>query len=113
MEELVNVWKHFTQRFGIELPIIQAPMAGASDAELAIAVSEAGALGSLPCAMLTPDQVRTSYRKIAQRTARPINLNFFCHRSPTPDAARESQWRERLAAYYEELGISASSVAAV
>ena len=50
--------KHFTQLIGVELPIIQAPMAGSSDAELAIAVSEAGGLGSLPCPMLNPDQVR-------------------------------------------------------
>src|SRR3954469_13889068 len=80
LEELVNVWKHFTQRFGIELPIIQAPMAGSSDAELAIAVSEAGGLGSLPCAMLTPDQVVSAVNEIRLRTSRPINLNFFCHR---------------------------------
>jgi NAD(P)H-dependent flavin oxidoreductase YrpB (nitropropane dioxygenase family) len=46
----------FTEIFGVELPIIQAPMAGSSDAELAIAVSEAGGLGSLPCGMLTSDQ---------------------------------------------------------
>src|SRR5205823_14520627 len=97
--------KHFTQLIGVELPIIQAPMAGSSDAELAIAVSEAGGLGSLPCAMLSPDQVSASFRTILQRTARPINLNFFCHHSPTPDVVRERQWRERLEPYFAELGI--------
>src|SRR5207244_10932337 len=105
----MSIGQRFTKVFGVQLPIIQAPMAGSSDAELAVAVSEAGGLGSLPCAMLTPDQVRTSFRNIVQRTSRPINFNFFCHRSPTPDAARERQWRERLAPYYEEFGISSSA----
>ena len=108
----MNIGQRLREMFGVQLPIVQAPMAGSSDAELAIAVSEAGGLGSLPCAMLTPDQVRTSFRNIVQRTSRPsrpINLNFFCHRSPMPDAARERQWRERLAPYYEEFGISSSA----
>jgi nitronate monooxygenase len=95
----------FTELFGVRLPIIQAPMAGASDVELAIAVSEAGGLGSLPCAMLTPDQVRSSFRNIRQRTVHPVNLNFFCHRAPLPDADRERKWRERLEHYYLEFGI--------
>ena len=63
--------KRFTDLVGVELPIIQAPMAGSQDAELAIAVSEAGGLGSLPCAMLNADQVRNAYQSIRQRTARP------------------------------------------
>src|SRR2546421_4226557 len=105
--------KRFGQLIGVELPIIQAPMAGSSDAELAIAVSEAGGLGSLPCAMLSPEQVSASYRAIRDRTTRPINLNFFCHRSPTRDSVREQQWRERLARYYAELGIDPSTAANV
>jgi nitronate monooxygenase len=44
--------------FGIELPLIQAPMAGVQAGALAVAVSEAGGLGSLPCAMLTPEALR-------------------------------------------------------
>ncbi|MCX2724011.1 NAD(P)H-dependent flavin oxidoreductase [Roseibium salinum] len=91
--------------FGIELPIIQAPMAGAGLAELAIAVSEAGGLGSLPCALLDPDQVRSQFGIIRQQTARPINVNFFCHRSPEPDAEQEAAWRRRLAPYYRELDL--------
>src|SRR5213596_637356 len=107
----MTIGRRFTQVFGVQLPIIQAPMAGSSDAELAVAVSEAGGLGSLPCAMLTPDQLRTSFHGILQRTTRPINLNFFCHHSPIPDVARERQLRERLAPYYEEFGISTSAAA--
>jgi nitronate monooxygenase len=90
---------------GVELPIVQAPMAGAGLADLAIAVAEAGGLGSLPCALLRPDQLRTQFGIIRQRTARPINVNFFCHRPAEPDAAREAQWRHRLAPYYRELGL--------
>jgi len=109
----MSIGRRFTQMFGVELPIIQAPMAGSSDAELAVAVSEAGGLGSLPCAMLSPDQVRASFHTIRQRTARPVNLNFFCHRSPAPDIVRERQWRERLVSYYAELGIDSSAAAVV
>ena len=90
---------------GIELPIIQAPMAGAGLADLAVAVAEAGGLGSLPCALLRPDQLRTQLGVIRQRTPRPINVNFFCHRPAEPDAAREARWRHRLEPYYRELGL--------
>ncbi|QCK85780.1 nitronate monooxygenase [Phreatobacter aquaticus] len=90
---------------GIDLPILQAPMAGAQGAGMAIAVSEAGGLGALPCALLSVAQARTELGIIRQRTSRPINLNFFCHKPPVPDAAREAQWRARLAGYYRELGI--------
>lgn len=107
----MSIGQRFTKVFGVQLPIIQAPMAGSSDAELAVAVSEAGGLGSLPCAMLSPDQVRASFHSIRQRTTRPINLNFFCHRSPSPDIVRERQWREYLAPYYAEFGIATSSAA--
>ncbi|MPZ88635.1 MAG: 2-nitropropane dioxygenase [Nitriliruptorales bacterium] len=95
----------FLDLFGIDLPIVQAPMAGSSGAELAIAVSEAGGLGSLPCAMLGPEQVRAELGIVRQRTSRPVNLNFFCHAEPTPDPEREAGWRKRLTPYYEEFGI--------
>src|SRR5438093_12650851 len=100
--------KRFTDSIGVELPIIQAPMAGSSDAELAIAVSQAGGLGSLPCAMLNTEQVRSSYQGIRQRTARPVNLNFFCHRAPAADRDRGRRWRELLAPYYSEFGLDPS-----
>src|SRR5881227_1565022 len=107
----MTIGRRFTQVFGVQLPIIQAPMAGASDAELAIAVSEAGGLGSLPCAMLMPDQVCSSVEQIRQRTAYPFNLNFFCHRLPAIDAEREREWQQGLAAYYREFGIDPSTPA--
>jgi nitronate monooxygenase len=94
---------------GIEHPIIQAPMAGAVSPEMVIQVSETGGLGSLPCAMLTPDQARNDLGVIRQRTSRPVNLNFFCHTPPRSDPAREARWRDRLRPYYAELGIDADA----
>ena len=90
---------------GIELPIIQAPMAGANLSALAIAVSQAGGLGSLPCAMLSAEQIRREVEAIRAATGKPFNLNFFCHDQPAPDLPREAKWRERLAPYYQELGV--------
>jgi len=97
---------------GVELPILQAPMAGAQGSALAIAVCEAGGLGALPCAMLSPDQIRAEVAAIRAATARPFNLNFFCHAKPAPDPEREAAWRERLAPYYHETGADMASIAA-
>jgi nitronate monooxygenase len=94
---------------GIELPIIQAPMAGANGSAMAVAVSGAGGLGSLPCAMLDAAKARAEIGVIRQRTARPINVNFFCHTPTQPDPQREAAWRARLQAYYAELGLDASA----
>jgi nitronate monooxygenase len=91
--------------FGIELPIIQAPMAGANLSEMAIAVSDAGGLGSLPCAMLSPEQMRSELGAIRQRTSKPFNANFFCHTPSKFDPSREAAWRKRLEQYYVELGL--------
>jgi nitronate monooxygenase len=98
------------QLLGIDLPIIQAPMAGSQGAALAVAVTSAGALGSLPCAMLTPSRIREELSAIRAQTPRPVNVNFFCHAPPVPDAAREAQWRTALAPYYEELGVDAATI---
>ncbi|MFJ4344370.1 NAD(P)H-dependent flavin oxidoreductase [Pseudomonas sp. NPDC089401] len=90
---------------GIELPILQAPMAGASGSALAIAVAKAGGLAALPCAMLTGEQVRdeiTAFR--AACPDRSLNLNFFCHTPPAPDAERDARWKQTLKPYYDELG---------
>jgi nitronate monooxygenase len=97
---------------GIELPIIQAPMAGAQGSALAIAVSNAGGLGSLPCALLGLEQIRAELVAIKANTTRPFNVNFFCHQQPAPDAAREAQWRAALAPYYQELGLDVDAIPA-
>jgi nitronate monooxygenase len=89
----------------LELPIIQAPMAGAVLSDMVVAVSEAGGLGSLPCALLSFEQAHEQLEVIRQKTSRPINVNFFCHQQPAEDPAREMKWRRRLDGYYTELGI--------
>ena len=86
--------RRFQELVGIELPILLAPMAGPGDAELAIAVAEAGGLGSLPCAMLSDDKIRADLGIIRQRTPSPINLNFFCHEPARFDAEREAAWQQ-------------------
>jgi nitronate monooxygenase len=97
---------------GIELPIIQAPMAGVQASALAIAVSSAGGLGSLPCALLGPDALRSELEAIRAATGRPVNVNFFCHKPPVPDPAREAAWRAALAPYYEEYNIDPGAIPA-
>ncbi|UCH40115.1 MAG: nitronate monooxygenase [Gammaproteobacteria bacterium] len=90
---------------GLELPIIQAPMAGVQGSALAIAVSNAGGLGSLPCAMLDIGQIRDELGRITEATNKPYNVNFFCHQPPAVDARREAAWRNALKPYYDEFGL--------
>jgi nitronate monooxygenase len=91
--------------FGIDLPIVQAPMAGSSDCALAIAVAQAGGLGSLPTGLLTPEQARAQVAAFRSATGKPLNLNFFAHKPPVLNNEREHAWRERLKPYYVEFGI--------
>ena len=95
---------------GIELPIIQAPMAGAQGSALAVAVSNAGGLGSLPCAMLSLDALRNELAAIKAHTGKPFNVNFFCHAPPAPSSEREAAWRATLSPYYKEYGIDADAI---
>lgn len=94
---------------GVEVPIVQAPMAGSNGSALAIAVARAGGLGSLPCAMLSPEQVRAEVGAFRAAGAGPINLNFFCHVPPAGDDDSLERWRRRLRAYYVELGVDPSA----
>jgi nitronate monooxygenase len=94
------------QLLGIDLPIVQAPMAGVQGSALALAVSNAGGLGSLPCALLSLEVMQRELAAVRAGTTRPFNVNFFCHPSPAPDATREAAWRAVLARYYAEAGIA-------
>ena len=98
------------QLLGIELPIIQAPMAGVQGSALAVAVCNAGGLGSLPCAMLSLDAMFNELTAITAQTSKPFNVNFFCHAPPTPSAEREAAWRATLAPYYKEHGIDVATI---
>src|SRR5450432_3734798 len=91
--------------FKTEFPIVLAPMAGIMDADLVIAAAQGGALGSLPCAMLSVEKAREQISIIRQRVSVPVNMNFFCHKAVDADPRREAGWKQRLGAYYEELGL--------
>ena len=105
------MWRNngFTGLLGIDLPIIQAPMAGSAFSDMVVAVSQAGGLGSLACALLSVEQVRRELETIRLKTSRPINANFFCHQPPRDDRAREASWRRRLDAYYVKLEVDNSA----
>ncbi|GAB4347455.1 MAG: nitronate monooxygenase [Gammaproteobacteria bacterium] len=91
--------------FGIELPVVQAPMAGVQGAALAVAVSEAGGLGSLPCALLDPETLAAELAFIREQTRRPFNVNFFCHAMPDEGRGDDPRWRDLLQPYYQEWGL--------
>jgi nitronate monooxygenase len=97
---------------GLELPVIQAPLAGVQDSRLALAVCAAGGLGSLPAAMLSLDLLRNELAALKAGTDKPWNVNFFAHTPPLPDPVREAAWRQALAPYYREFGIDPESIPA-
>ena len=88
-------------------------MAGVQGSALAIAVSNAGGLGSLPCALLSPAAMRDELGRITAQTRKPYNVNFFCHTPPAPDAERDAAWRAALAPYYREFGLDPDAIPAV
>jgi nitronate monooxygenase len=90
---------------GVELPIIQAPMAGVQGSALCIAVSNAGGVGSLPCGLLSVADMRAELSAIRAGTDKPYGVNFFCHTMPAEDETREAAWRALLLPYFEEFGL--------
>ena len=99
--------RRFLDLVRIEHPIIQAPMAGAGSVELCAGVIRGGGLGSLPCAMLSPEQLVSEVAEVRARSSGPLNLNFFCH--PLPQKVDDKAWRALLAPYYAEFGVHASN----
>jgi nitronate monooxygenase len=95
-----------TELFGTALPIVQAPMAGAAGLELAVAVSEAGGLGSLACAPLDAGQLAQSLEAAARATGKPLNVNFFCHHPPGEDGVQDQLWLDKLAPYFDEVDLT-------
>ncbi len=94
----------------LDIPIIQAPMAGSDSVSLAQSVSASGALGSLACALLSAEEIREAVRTIRGATARPFNLNFFCHTMEPPSLAAEDRWKSFLRSHYERLEIDVEAV---
>jgi nitronate monooxygenase len=95
---------------GIDLPIIQAPMAGVQGSALAVAVANAGGLGSLPCAMFDAAAMRKGLAAIRAQTTKPFNVNFFCHAQPELSVEREAAWRVALSPYFAEYGIDVNAI---
>ncbi|NNH41961.1 nitronate monooxygenase family protein [Rhizobium laguerreae] len=91
--------------FGIELPIIQAPMAGATTVDMVVASAKAGGLGSLPSAQLNAEGLRQALTEIRTATKSPVNVNFFSHVPPPGDPAAQMRWRALLAPYFVEVGL--------
>ena len=98
-------------KLGVELPIIQAPMAGSDSVEMCVAVSNVGGLGSLACALMSPDSVRQAVKRIRAETEKPFNLNFFCHTVQAYDPGREQAWRDVLRPYFDEFGLAPETTA--
>lgn len=101
--------RRLLELFGIELPIIQAPMAGATTVAMVVAASNAGGLGSLPSAQFGVEQLRDALRQVRDATSKPINVNFFCHATPDDNEAAQTRWRAILAPYFIELGLDPST----
>jgi nitronate monooxygenase len=91
--------------FGISVPIVQAPMAGAQGAALAAAVGNAGGLGSVACSLLDDDAVRAEVTAFRSASRAPLNLNFFCHVEAASDSVVDEAWNAALTPYYAELGL--------
>lgn len=101
------MWKdrRLIDLFGIEHPIVQAPMAGATTPAMAAAAANAGCLGSLGCALMSPEACRAAFDATRQATNRRINLNFFCHRPPEFDDQKAARAQARLKPFYDEFGL--------
>ncbi|MEO5795833.1 MAG: nitronate monooxygenase [Rhodoferax sp.] len=99
-----------SELLGTPLPLIQAPMAGVQGSALAVAVSNAGGLGSLPAAMLGLEALQAELTRIQAQTTQPYNVNFFCHVPPLPDPAQDIRWHTALAPYYQEMGLELASI---
>lgn len=101
---------HVFQHLGLKAPIFQAPMAGAQNHRLALAVCQAGGLGALPAAMLSPDALQAELQALTEATHAPYNVNFFCHAPPMPSPQAQARWQQALAPYYREFGLDPSQM---
>jgi len=101
--------RRFLDLVGVEHPIVQAPMANAAAVDLCVAAARGGALGSLPCGMLPPDQIREQLRAVREQVGGPVGLNFFCHHLPGP--TDDHEWRELLQPYYAAFDVTAPPAA--
>jgi nitronate monooxygenase len=92
------------ETLGIDLPIIQAPMAGVSSPAMAAAVSNAGALGSIGVGATDAEGARKMIAAVRERSKRSLNVNVFCHQPATVDKTLEAAWLDRLRPHFERFG---------
>lgn len=88
----------------IDLPIVQAPMAGVSTPEMAAAVSNAGALGSIGVGAASADEARKMIAAFRARSQRSLNVNVFCHEPARGNPSLEADWLELLRPHFERYG---------
>ena len=91
------------QRLGVDLPIVQAPMAGTSTPAMAAAATNAGALGSISVGALDAAKAGEAIAQLKALTGGPFNVNVFTHQPARPDPERERAWIERLRPLFEAL----------
>ncbi len=101
MSETSSQW---LRRMNLAWPIIQAPMAGVSTPAMAVAVSNAGALGSIGVGAASVDEAARMIDDVRRGTHRPFNVNVFCHRPARARSDVERAWIDRLAPRFAEAG---------
>lgn len=98
------MFTELTNKLGIEIPVVQAPMAGVSTPALAAAVSNAGALGSLSVGAMSVDEANSAINAIRAKTSHVFNINVFCHESPSANSERDSEWLKVLTPFFDSFG---------
>jgi nitronate monooxygenase len=93
-----------TEKLGIQLPIIQAPMAGVSTPQMAAAVSNAGALGSIGIGAVDAAGARKMILATRTLTDKPFNVNVFCHHQANQNPNKERAWLATLAPHFAKFG---------
>jgi nitronate monooxygenase len=88
----------------IQLPILQAPMAGVSTPAMAAAVSNAGGLGAIGVGATDAETARQMIRAVRAASDRPFNVNVFCHRPAVRDSTREAAWLSQLSPIFSRYG---------
>jgi nitronate monooxygenase len=95
---------------GIDVPIVQAPMAGVSSPAMAAAVANVGALGSIGVGATNAAGARKMIAAVRERSSRSLNVNVFCHPPARADAAVEAAWVEQLRPRFERFGAQPPAV---
>ena len=98
------------RQFNLPLPVLQAPMAGVQDHVLALAVARAGGLGAIPAAMLSPAALGAELAAFRAASTAPLNVNFFCHTPPAPDATAQARWLAALQPRFQAWGVDPATI---